>query len=56
MVAQTFCGERGCLSIFTLNGDRASSIALASAGGGGIHPPSPTPLKPFNVIGDGVVT
>ena len=37
----------------TPNGARASSMALASAAGGEIAPPSPTPFSPSGLRGDG---
>src|SRR5262249_8801982 len=37
----------------TLNGRSASEIAFASAAGGPIGPPSPTPLTPNGLSGDG---
>jgi hypothetical protein len=37
----------------TLNGRSASEIAFASAAGGPIGPPSPTPLTPSGLSGDG---
>src|SRR5262249_50334365 len=38
----------------TPNGDSASQIALAIAAGGATAPPSPTPLTPSGLSGDGV--
>ena len=37
----------------TPNGAKASSIALASAAGGEMAPPSPTPFTPSGLRGDG---
>ena len=49
-------GVIGSPSTFTPNGRSASSTAAAIAGGAPIRPPSPPPLIPNSVNGDGVST
>jgi hypothetical protein len=47
------CGVIGVRLNSTLNGRSASEIAFARAAGGPIGPPSPTPLTPNGLSGDG---
>src|SRR5215471_10230906 len=49
-------GEIGRLSTLIPNGRKASSTADAIAAGAPIRPPSPPPLIPNSVKGDGVST
>ena len=46
-------GVSGSSVISTPSGASASAIAFATAAGAPIVPPSPTPLKPPSVVGDG---
>src|SRR5262245_4424462 len=48
------CGVRGVSLTSTPNPRSASFTALKIAAGGGMAPPSPTPLMPYSVLGDGV--
>ena len=47
------CGLIGVAFTSTPNGARASQTALAMAAGGATAPPSPTPLTPSGLSGDG---
>src|SRR5947209_19171559 len=52
--ARTSCsGRTGVALTSTPNGASASQTALASAAGGATAPPSPTPLTPSGLSGDG---
>src|SRR5207249_11687908 len=51
--ARTRAGVTGVSVIRTSNGASASSIALAMAAGGEMAPPSPSPLAPSGLRGDG---
>src|SRR5262249_59008283 len=52
--ALTICsGLIGVVLNSAPNGDSASQIALAIAAGGATAPPSPTPLTPTGLSGDG---
>ena len=47
-------GDNGVSVISAFSGRNASFTALKIAAGGGIAPPSPTPLMPNSVFGEGV--
>src|ERR1700724_681922 len=47
------CGLTGVVFTSMPNGARASQTALAMAAGGATAPPSPTPLTPRGLSGDG---
>ena len=51
--ASTTTGPRGVRVTVTPNGASASSTAFAIAAGGEMAPPSPTPLMPRGLRGDG---
>src|SRR6185369_15004564 len=53
MRPRTTDGPRGVRVTRTLKGASASSTALAMAAGGEMAPPSPTPLTPSGLRGDG---
>jgi hypothetical protein len=53
---RSLAGVTGMASIFTPNGRSASSVAAQTAGGAPMRPPSPPPLIPYSVYGDGVST
>ena len=52
--ANILCGVSGVSLSSTPRPCRASFTALRMAAGGGMAPPSPTPLIPYSVLGDGV--
>src|SRR3989442_5129769 len=54
IASRTRAGESGRASNETPRGARASETALARAGSGAMAPPSPMPLMPPRVNGDGV--
>ena len=53
---QILFGVRGSSLMFRPKGDRASAIAFPMAAGTDSHEPSPAPLEPSAVKGEGVST